>query len=96
MVGTSPLFCGSFIETATFAQSKDRLKQLLELTDEDVDHRLEGLMWALHRDAALIAVQIGTRNLWVAVTDHPYLRVYLRPRAEVPGECELLWIEESD
>ena len=96
MAGTRPLVCEGFIETETFTRSKERLKQLLELTEQDVDHRLEGLIWALHRDPTLIVTQVGTRNLYVAVTDHPYLRVYLRPRADVGDECELLWIEETD
>ena len=96
MAGTSPLVCSGFIESDTFRQSKELLKQLLELTDRDIDDRLEGLIWALQRDSALLAERIPNRNLWVAVTDHPRLRIYLRPRADVADECELLWIEEAD
>lgn len=97
MVGTNlPLLCRGFIETETFSKAKERLKQLLELTDRDVDDRLEALIWALQRDEqGLVARRVGTRHLWAAVTDYPQLRLYLRPRAEVADECELLWIEET-
>jgi hypothetical protein len=100
MAGTRPPVCHGFIETETFKQSKERLKQILEWTDQDVEDRLEALMWAFQRDRepheAPMTRRVGERNLWVAVTDHPYLTVYLRPRSEVQDECELLWIEEPD
>lgn len=80
-------------------KSRERLKQLLELTDRDIDDRLEALVWALRHnpdpDVPVVA-QVENRNLWVARTDYPHLRIYLRPRAEVEGECEWLWIEEAD
>jgi hypothetical protein len=98
MAGTSPpLVCDGFIETETYERSKDLLRQRLELTDRQLDDRLEALIWALQRDReGLVARRVPDRDLWVAVTDHPYLRIYLRPRAGVAGECELLWIEEVD
>jgi hypothetical protein len=95
MAGTSPLSCGTFVETDTYARSKQDLMERLELTARDVDDRLDALIWALYRDSTLVAEQVGARNLWVAVTDYPRLRVYLRPRSDVQGECELLWIEEG-
>jgi len=100
MAGTRQLVCHGFLETDVYRESKKRLKLVLEWTDRDVDDRIEALVWAfLHNpepDAAPLAVQIPGRNLWVARTDHPHLRVYLRPRADVEHECELLWIEETD
>lgn len=100
MAGNSPLVCRGFIETESFKYGKERLKQVLEWTDRDVDDRLEGLIWAFQHDRdpddIPLTKRVGERNLWVARTDHPYLRVYLRPRAEVQLECELLWIEEAD
>ena len=100
MAGPNPLVCHGFIETETFARSKERLKQLLEWTDRDVDERLEALVWAFQHDRnrweAPLTRQIPRRHLWVAVTDRPRLRVYLRPRRNVQDECELLWIEEVD
>jgi hypothetical protein len=100
MAGTSALVCHGFLETDAFKQSKERLKQLLEWTDRDVDDRLEALIWAFQHDPdpqdVPLTRRIGQRNLWVARTDHPYLRVYMRPRQEVKDECELLWIEEVD
>ncbi len=91
MGGTSGLVCRGFIETETYSKSR----QLLELSDRQIDDRLEALIWALTRDPDE-ASRVGSRNLWVAVTPGgiPPLRIYLRPRAAVPGECELLWIEE--
>jgi hypothetical protein len=90
------LVCLGFIESETFKKSRHRLKQWLVLTDRDIDERLEGLIWGLPRDSeGLLARKVGKRNLWVAVTDHPHLRVYMRPRVDVPDECELLWIEET-
>lgn len=100
MAGTRPLVCHGFIETKSFRHSKQRLKELLEWTDRDIDDRLEALIWAFQRDPdpteAPLTRQIEGRNLWVARTDHPYLRVYLCPRDEVENECELRWIEEAD
>jgi hypothetical protein len=98
MAGTNRLVCLGFIESDGFAQSKERLKQLLELTDRDIDDRLEALIWAFQHDDPDIPVaeRVGSRNLWVARTDFPKLRIFLRPRAGVANECELLWIEEVD
>jgi hypothetical protein len=102
MAGTSQpagkLACRGFVETDGFGRSKADLRTLYGLTDRQVDDRLEALLWALARggDPAL-AQRIPTRrNLWVAVTPRgiPPLRIYLRPRADVPEECELLWVEE--
>ncbi len=100
MAGNKPLVCKGFIETKTFKQSKERVKLVLEWTDREVDDRLEALQWAFHHDAepgvAPLTRRIEGRHLWVARTDHPYLRVYMRPRPEVQDECELMWIEEPD
>jgi hypothetical protein len=100
MAGNKPLVCRGFIESKTFTQSKERLKQLLEWTEEDVEDRMAALTWAFQHDPdpdeAPLTRKIPNRDLWVARTDHPYLRVYLHPRPDVPDECELLWIEESD
>lgn len=100
MAGTRPLVCHGFLETDVFKKSKERLKQLLEWTDRDVDDRLDALVWAFQHDpdpdAAPLTRHVPGRNFWVARTDHPYLRVYLRPRGDVENECELLWIEEAD
>lgn len=94
MAGTRPFACSGFVETETYRRSKELLKERLELTDRDVDDRLEALIWALRHDAELVAKRIPGRDLWVAVTDHPHLRIFLRPRTDVETECELLWIEE--
>lgn len=98
MAGSSRLVCLGFIESEGFRQSKERLKQLLELTDRDVDERLQALIWGFQHDDPDIplAERVGNRNLWVARTDLPSLRIYLRPRADVANECELMWIEEVD
>lgn len=100
MAGTRPLVCRGFIETKIYTQSKERLKQLLEWTDRDVDDRIEALIWAFQHDPdpedAPLTRRVLNRNLWVARTDYPYLRVYLRPRSGVEDECELMWIEEAD
>jgi|SRR6266487_1313859 len=100
MAGTSALVCRGFIETETFTKSKERLKLVLEWTDRDIEERIEALQWAFQHDPlpddAPLTRKVKGRNLWVARTDHPYLRVYMRPRPEVENECELLWIEESD
>jgi hypothetical protein len=100
MAGTRPLVCHGFLETDIYKESKERVKQLLEWTDRDVDDRMEALVWAFQHDTepddAPLTKRIAGRNLWVARTDHPYLRVYLRPRSDVQDECELMWIEEAD
>jgi hypothetical protein len=101
MDGTSqPLICHGFIEGEGFKLSKKRLKELFEWTDEDIDVRLDSLIWAFqsdpHPDEAPLTRRSGDRNLWVARIDHPHLRVYLRPRVGVQDECELMWIEEVD
>ena len=45
---------------------------------------IEALIWAFQHNSdpneAPLTKQISNRNLWVARTDHPHLRVYLRPR----------------
>ncbi len=96
MAGTSPLLCQGFIEGDGFERSKEHLKQLFDLSDRDVDDRLDALLWALRRSAGPNVRRIPGRNLWVAVIPRgiPPLRVYLRPRPGVPTECELVWIEE--
>jgi hypothetical protein len=96
MTGTRELRCEGFVETREFEESKADLKRIASLTDRQIDYRLEGLLWALRRDPATVAQRVGSRNLWVAVTSRgiPLLRIYLRPRADLPTECELLWIEE--
>ncbi len=96
MAGTSELRCEGFIETREFEESKTELKLAASLTDRQIDYRLEGVLWALRRDPTTVAQRVGSRNLWVAVTSRgiPLLRIYLRPRADFPAECELLWIEE--
>lgn len=100
MDGTKPLVCHGFIESEIFRKSKERLKQLLGWTDEDVDDRLAALIWAFQHDPdpedAPLTRKVPNRNLWVARTDHPYLRVYLRARVDVQNECELMWVEEAD
>ena len=99
MAGIRPLVCHGFIETETFRQAKERLKSVAGLMDREIDDRLEALVWAFQHDpdpSIPLARRIGERNLWVSRTDYPYLRVYLRPRAEVADECEWLWIEEPD
>lgn len=95
MAGTS-LLCKAFIESHGFEQSKADLKANTGLTDEQIDDRLEALIWALRRDADAVAKPIPGRKLWVAVTERglPQLRVYLRPRDGAPDEAELMWIEE--
>jgi len=94
MAGTS-LRCKGFVETETFEQSKADLKAETGLTDEEIDDRLEAVVWALRRDAEEVAERVPGRNLWVAVTERglPELRVYLRPRRDKPEEAEWLWIE---
>jgi hypothetical protein len=97
MAGTSSeLRCDGFVEASEFQRSKDDLKRRTGLTDRQIDFRLEGLLWALRREPSLVAERVAKRNLWVAVTNRgmPLLRVFLRPRADIPMECELLWIEE--
>jgi hypothetical protein len=97
MAGASgDLRCEGFIETSEFARSKGELKRDTGLTDRQIDFRLEGLLWALRRDASLVAERIPNRNLWVAATNRgvPLLRIFLRPRVNAPTESELLWIEE--
>jgi hypothetical protein len=96
MDGASGLVCHGFQATEGFDKSRADLQTLLELSDREVEDRLEALEWALARDPATIADKIPGRNLWVAVTPEgiPPLRVFLRPRADVSNECEYLWIEE--
>jgi hypothetical protein len=100
MAGTNALVCHGFIESEGYTKSKELLKQLLEWTDRDVDDRLDALIWAFQHDPdpddAPLTRRVPNRNLWVARTDHPHLRVYLRPRVGVQNECELMWIEEAE
>lgn len=99
MAGTSQaILCRGFSDTEGFEQSKEALKLVHGLTDREIDDRLRALTWGLARggDPALVQ-RVPGRNLWVAVTPGgiPPLRVYFRPRADVPTECDLLWIEEK-
>ena len=95
MAGTS-LACEGFIESQGFEISKADLCALHELSDQDIDERLDALLWALRRDPSSVSEHVGERNLWVAVEpgSTPPLRIFLRPREGVPTDCELLWIEE--
>jgi hypothetical protein len=90
------LRCEGFIESSTFERSKDELKRGTDLTDRQIDYRLEGLVWALLREPSAVSEQVRDLNLWVAVTTVgiPLLRVYIRPRAGTASECEWVWIEE--
>ena len=96
MAGPSQLRCEGFIESDGFEQSKGALRARFGLTDEQIDDRLEGLLWALRRDPTTVSERVRSLNLWVAVTERgiPPLRVFLRPRTDVPTEAELMWIEE--
>jgi hypothetical protein len=71
--------------------------ETLGVSVREVDHRLDSLIWALRRDAEEAAERVPGRNLWVAVTSEepPLLRIYVRPRKDVPSECELMWVEEK-
>ena len=106
MAGTrlAPLACKGFIEAESFERSKAELMQETGMTPREIDDRVEAVAWALARfkgrdaeiEAAEIAVQqVPNLNLWTAVIPRgiPPLRLYLRPRVEVDGECEWLWIE---
>lgn len=92
MAGTS-LRCNGFIES--YEQSKAELKAETGLTDEEIDDRVEAVVWALLRDPKEAAERIPGKSLWVVVTERglPELRIYLRPRDENPDEAEWLWIE---
>jgi hypothetical protein len=94
MAGTS-LLCHGFVESESFEQSKADLKSDTGLTDEEIDDRLEALVWALRRNPEEVAERVPGRNLWVAITERglPELRIYLRPREGSPEEAEWLWIE---
>jgi len=94
MAGTS-LRCKGFVETESFERSKAELKAETVLTDEEIDDRLEAVVWALLRDAEEIAEKVSGHNLWVVVTERglPELRIYLRPRHDEPEEAEWLWVE---
>jgi hypothetical protein len=96
MAGTSQLVCTGFIESKTYKRSKADLMALLEIDDEEIDDRLKALLWSLTRDPSANSSRVGERNLWVAVTPGgiPQIRIFLRPREDVPDEAELLWIEE--
>src|SRR5437879_1440011 len=96
MAGTSGLVCRGFLETKTFAEAKAAFQTAFGLGDEAMENRLSALQWALLRDPSSVSERVGNRNLWVAVAPQglPPFRVYLRPRADVANECELLWIED--
>jgi len=97
MAGTSSeLRCAGFIASDTFERSKEDLKRSANLTDRQVDDRLDALEWALRRDPDVTATRVRNLSLWTAVTPVgiPPLRIYLRPRPDVPSECELMWVEE--
>src|SRR5436305_1716212 len=101
MAGTSRLRCGGFIEGPDLAGSIAILRaELAErgetISDEAIEDRLEVMQWALNRGDRDNVAPVGRRALWVYVIpeSYPPLRVYLRPRPEVPDECEILWIEE--
>ena len=99
------LTCRGFIEADTFERSKSDLKRETGLNDHQIDDRVEALVWALthfdgvvDEEAAEITVkQVPNRRLWAAVIPGgtPPLRLYLRPRVGVEGECEWLWIERK-
>lgn len=99
MVGTKPLVCTGFIEADSFTWSKGELMRETGMTDHEVDDRLEALVWALLRgaedDDEIAVSKVPNRHLWVAPIPRgiPPLRVYLRPRSDVAGECEWMWIE---
>lgn len=95
MAGTK-LLCRGFVEAESYERSKTELKAEIGLTDEEIDDRLEAVVWALLRDPEEVAAQIPGRNLWVVITEGglPELRVFLRPRPGAPEEAEWLWIEE--
>lgn len=100
------LTCKGFIESEDFERSKAELMRETGMTPREVDDRVEALVWALVRlegrdaeiEAAEITVQqVPNRQLWAAVIPRgvPPLRLYLRPRREVAGECEWMWIERK-
>lgn len=100
MAGTSPrLSCNGFIEADSFTWSKGELMRETGMTEHEVDDRLEALVWALLRgeddDGEPVVRKIPNRNLWAAVLPRgiPPLRIYIRPRLDVAGECEWMWIE---
>jgi hypothetical protein len=94
MAGIS-LLCNEFIESESFQRSKTDLKAETGLSDQEIDDRLEALVWALRRNAQEVAERIPDRNLWVAVVEGgiPELRVYLKQSDENPELAEWLWIE---
>jgi hypothetical protein len=101
MAGTSRLRCGGFLEAETLAGSIEILRAELAargetISDRELDARIEAMQWALNRGEAENLEPVGARTLWVYVIPrgYPSLRVFLRPRPEVPDECEILWIEE--
>src|SRR5438067_894032 len=96
MAGSSALVCRGFLETETFSEAKAEFQEAFGLDDKAMEDRLSALQWALLRNPSPISELVGSRNLWVAVAPEglPSFRVYLRPSAGVPNECDLLWIEE--
>lgn len=71
--------------------------ELHGLTHEDVDDRMKALEDALRRSVTETARRVPGRNLWVAAAPvgMPPMRVYLRPRPDVPDQAEWMWIEEQ-
>src|SRR4051794_19952139 len=101
MAGTSRLRCGGFFYGTTPPGSIELLRSELAergetISDGDIEDRLEAMQWALNRGDTENVSPVGTRRLWVYVIrlGYPPLRVFLRPRPEVPDECEILWLEE--
>jgi hypothetical protein len=100
MAGTSPLVCRGFVESDAFVRSRAKLMEETGMTVQEVDDRVEALVWALARgdneteDSAV--QQVPGRNMWAAELPRgvPPLRLYLRPRS-AEHECEWLWIEED-
>ena len=94
MAGIS-LLCNEFVESGSFQRSKTDLKAETGLSDQEIDDRLEALVWALRRNSQEAAERIPDRNLWVAIVEGgiPELRVYLKQNDENPELAEWLWIE---
>lgn len=100
MAGTSsdPLSCSGFIESDLYVKSRELIEERFDVDTKGIDDRLEALIEALRRNAEEMTARVPNRKLWVGVTDDdfpPRLRLYLRPRPDVPSECELMWVEDS-
>jgi hypothetical protein len=100
MAGTKPLVCREFVEGEYFARTRAKLMQETGMTVEDVDRRIEAVVWALARgdteDDAAFVQRVPGRSIWAAELSRgiPPLRLYLRPCSE-QYKCEWLWIEED-